>query len=109
MDIVHRMVIDQAPGEKSLPIPVQAAEVLRQELGVLQGHLKGKDHVHDDGGGLGDANNGDVVDFPHLVLSGELEHLRILGLAAEKASHPESGTSEEQVLDVLSLQRFRSK
>ena len=40
MDIVHRIVIDQAPGEKSLPIPVQAAEVLRQELGVLQGHLK---------------------------------------------------------------------
>ena len=58
---------------------------------------------------MGDANNGDVVDFPHLVLSGELEHLRILGLAAEKASHPQSGTSEEQVLDVLSLQRFRSK
>ena len=62
--------------------------MLRQELGVLQGHLKGKDHVHDDGGGLGDAINGDVVDFPHLVLSGELEHLRILALAAEKASHP---------------------
>ena len=40
MDIVHRIVIDQAPGEKSLPIPVQAAEVLGQELGVLQGHLK---------------------------------------------------------------------
>ena len=37
---------------------------------------------------MGDAINGDVVDFPHLVLSGELEHLRILGLAAEKASHP---------------------
>ena len=31
---------DSAPREKSLPIPVQAAEVLRQELGVLQGHLK---------------------------------------------------------------------
>ena len=75
--IIAINVIHQRPGDKALSLPVDAAKVVRQVLGVQQGHL----HVD-----LGDDVDDDAS---HLVLGGELQHLRIhLWLAAEKASHP---------------------
>ena len=75
--IIAINVIHQRPGDKALSLPVDAAKVVRQVLGVQQGHL----HVD-----LGDDVDDDAS---HLVLGGELQHLRIhLRLAAEKASHP---------------------
>ena len=61
--------------------------------------------MHDDDGG----DQGDVDDDEaHLVLSCELDHLRILWLAAENASHPHVKRSS-QVLLAASVQWYFSQ